>query len=124
MFASRLAAAAVVSISFLSPAAAQPASRTILLWSYGYTPAPIRLAAGRPITLTFVNRAGKTHDFTAPRFFANSRVVAGSAPDGGVELRAGQSRSITLVPRAGVYRVHCGQFLHKQFGMRSQIIVN
>ena len=52
----------------------------ILLYSYGYTPSPIVLAAGKPVTLTFVNRAGKGHDFTAP----NKRVCGTRAAGAGV----------------------------------------
>ena len=72
---SRLAAIAALSILGVSPVAAQPAlqSLTITVWSYGFAPHPIHLAAGRPVTLTFVNRSGSGHDFTAGAFFANSR---------------------------------------------------
>ena len=122
MLESRLAAAALA-LAFSAPAEAQPTAQVVQLWSYDYAPKPIYLRAGRPVTLTFVNRAGIGHDFTARSFFANSRILAGAAPGGDIELRPGQSRSVTLIPRAGVYNVHCGHFLHKQFGMTNRIIV-
>jgi uncharacterized cupredoxin-like copper-binding protein len=106
-----------------APAAAQVPTVSIALDSYHFTPSPIRLAAGRPVRLTFTNRAGKSHDFTAPEFFASSRIVAGSAPDGEVELAPGQSATIELVPQAGTYKVHCSHFMHKQMGMKTRIIV-
>ena len=119
----RSAVAASLMLALNAPAAAQPAAQTIQLYSFGYTPRAIRLAAGRPVTLTFVNSSGGGHNFSAPTFFANVRVVSGSAPNGVVELGARQSRSITLIPRAGSYKVRCTHTLHRQMGMRGQIIV-
>ncbi len=95
----------------------------VALHSYSYAPSPIRLQAGRPVRLFFTNAASKGHDFTARRFFASARILSGSAPEGEVELRPGQSSSIDLIPSRGRYQVHCGHFMHKQLGMRSEIIV-
>ena len=97
--------------------------RTIELRSFGYAPRTIELTAGKPVTLTFVNRSGDSHDFTAKGFFARSRIVAGTVQGGEIALKGGQSQSVTLIPAAGRYKVHCGHFLHKQFGMRGAIIV-
>ena len=119
----RLAAAAGLSLAFATPGSAQPV-QTIVLYSHGYSPNPIQLSAGRPVTLTFVNRSGKGHDFTARSFFANSRIVSGRADGGEVGMGPGQSRTVTLVPRAGRYKVHCSHFLHKQLGMKGTIIVS
>jgi len=121
MLASRLAAALALSLAV--PASAQPAAMSIELRNFGYTPSLIRLPAGQPVTLTFVNRSGGAHDFTAKSFFARSRIVAGDASGGEIELKGGQSRSITLVPVAGRYKVHCGHFMHRQFGMSGEILV-
>ena len=119
-----LLAVAAVLLSAGSPAAAQPAVQTISLSSYAYAPTPIRLQAGRPVRLVFVNRSGNGHDFTARAFFARSRILSGDVRGGKVELRGGESRSVTLVPLAGTYPVHCSHFLHRQFGMRATIVVN
>ena len=100
-----------------------PPVLTITLYSYGYAPAAIRLRTGQPVALNFVNRSGNSHDFTAPAFFARSRILSGHVDRGEVELRGGRSVSVTLVPARGTYRVHCGHFLHKQFGMRGTIAV-
>lgn len=124
MPASRIAAAAAMSLLFFAPAAAQPAGQTIALWSFGYSPRPIHLAAGKPVTLTFVNRSGSGHDFTAKRFFASARILSGSVRGGRIELRGGESRSITLFPVAGSYPVHCSHFMHSQFGMQDTIVVH
>lgn len=128
MFAYRLAAAlAALALTGSGPAfaqpAASPATRIITLTSYAFSPSPLRLAAGRPVTLTLMNQAGKSHNFTAPAFFARARILAGSAPRGRIELKGGTSASITLVPAAGTYKVHCSHFLHSGFGMNGAIIV-
>ena len=124
MFALRVAAAAALSLALAAPAPAQPAAQTILVASFSFGPKPIRLAAGQPVTLIFVNRSGSGHDFTAKEFFASSRIIAGAAPGGEIELRGGQTRSITLVPARGTYKAHCSHFLHSAMGMTDQIIVN
>ena len=122
LFHSSLAAALILSLN--APAAAQPAAQTIQLYSFGYTPKVIRLAAGRPVTINFVNTAGGGHNFSAPSFFAAATITSGSAPNGVVELGKRQSRTITLIPRAGTYKVRCTHTFHKQLGMTGQILVN
>ena len=127
MPASRLmAAAAVLPLVLLAPGAqAQPTAQlTVEVYNFGFGPSPIHLRTGQPVTLNFVNRSGSSHDFTAPSFFANSRITAGAAPDGEIELSGHAARSITLVPRAGRYPAHCSHFLHKQMGMNDTIIVD
>ena len=124
MYASRFVAVAALVLGMFSPAAAQPAGRTIDVWNFAYAPKPIHLAAGKPVTLTFVNRSGSGHDFTAKSFFASSRILSGSAPGGEIELPPHRTATITLVPRAGTYKAHCSHFMHKQFGMEDVIVVN
>ena len=124
MTLSRFAALSALAFAIGAPATAQPAQQSILLYSFGYSPVPIHLTAGRPVTLTFVNRSGGGHDFTAKAFFANATITQGAAPNGEVKLRGGESRSITLIPRAGTYNVHCSHFLHRQMGMTGRILVN
>ncbi len=114
-----------------APASAQPAPGQLVpapvlvinLQSYSYAPTPIHLAAGRPVTLRFVNRAGKSHDFTAREFFRSARILSGRVASGEIDLRSGQSASVTLVPAAGRYKVHCGHPFHSLLGMRSVIVV-
>lgn len=123
MKCSYCAALAAVTIAIQTPAGAQPAAQTILVWSYGFSPRPLHLAANRPVTLTFVNRSRGGHDFTATAFFANSTIVSGAAPDGEIVLHGHESRSITLIPRAGSYHAHCSHFFHQLLGMTDEIIV-
>ena len=115
-----LAAAALLAAG---PAAAQPV-QTVTLYSHGYAPRVLHLAAGRPVTLTFVNRAGKSHDFTARRFFRSARILSGPVANGEVDLRGGQMTRVTLIPVAGRYPVHCGYPFHKVMGMHGTIIVH
>src|SRR6478672_8947885 len=121
---SRLASAAFLSVLAASPAAAQPQAITISVFSFGFTPKPIHLRAGQPVTLTFVNQSSHGHDFTAPEFFAASAVSAGAAPGGKIPLAGNQTKSITLTPRTGTYPAHCSHFLHSSMDMTDQIVVN
>lgn len=125
MFASRLAAVAALSFLSLSPAQAQPSApvQVINVVSYYFAPVPIVLLAGRPVTLQFVNRAGKGHDFTATSFFRSARILSGHVEDGEVELRPGQITNVTLIPAAGRYNAHCSHPFHKLLGMHAMIIV-
>ncbi len=123
MFPSRVVAAAAV-LAFSAPTEAQAPGQTIIVWSYGFSPHPIVLEAGRPVTLTFQNRSGGSHDFTARTFFAVSTIRAGSAPGGQIELAPYETKKITLIPRLGTYRAHCSHFMHALLGMNDQIIVS
>jgi len=124
MLSLRPAFAMMLAFGLAVPAAAQPAGVTINVWSFGFGPKPLHLRAGQPVTLSFVNASGSNHDFTAHSFFANARVVSGSAPDGEIDLKPHETRTITLVPRAGTYKAHCSHFMHKQMGMQDDIVVD
>ena len=116
----------VASTVCISSAGAQPAAapaETIQVYSFGYNPKPIQLAAGRAVTLSFVNQSGSGHDFTAREFFAGSRIVSGAAPNGEVELKGHETKTVTLIPRAGTYEAHCSHFMHATMGMHAQIVV-
>lgn len=118
-----LLAPALIGLSAQAPAPPHPPVHQVLMYSYGYRPNPLLLEAGKAVTLQFVNRAGKGHDFTAERFFASARIVSGSVDDDEIDLDGGESRSVTLIPTRGTYKVHCGRFLHKQLGMHGVIFV-
>jgi len=126
MFLSRLACTALLSAMIGSTAAAQPSAQsvTISVSSFSFAPRPIQLAAGRPVTLVFANRSGSGHNFAAPAFFAASSISAGAAPGGKIELKGHETKSITLVPRAGTYPARCTHFLHAGMGMTDSIVVN
>ena len=116
-----------------TPAAAQrePEWRTaieadVILHPFRYEPRQLRLVAGRPVVLLFVNNGRANLSFRAPRFFAaalirrsdRSRLV-----NGGFRLRPGERLSVALVPAPGRYRAHSGYLLHRLRGMSADIIV-
>ncbi|MEO6579941.1 MAG: cupredoxin domain-containing protein [Sphingomicrobium sp.] len=121
----RLLLAPILAVAAIAPlpAAAPVATATVTLISYRYNPGPIYLAGGVPVRMIFVNRSGKTHDFTAEQFFRSSQMLSGRAPGGEVSLAGGQSKVIDLIPARGTYQVHCGRFGHKMLGMSTMIIV-
>ena len=122
---STFAAAAAMSLLAGSAAVAEsPAQFVVSVYSFGFAPAPIQLAAGRPVTMVFTNRSGTGHDFTAPGFFQHAQILAGGPVTEEVELRPHETRSVTLIPARGTYQAHCSHFLHKQMGMSDTIIVN
>ena len=121
----RLLLAPALALASIAPssAAAPVASATVTLSSYRYNPGPIYLPGGVPVRLILVNRAGKTHDFTAERFFRSAQILDGQVRGGEVSLGAGQSRVIDLIPARGTYKVHCREFGHRMLGMSTMIIV-
>ncbi len=118
-------AGAIVAVP-ASVATAGPPEPTVnvTLASYYFNPNPIYLAGGVPVRLVFTNRAGQTHEFDAPEFFRSARIVSGSAPEGEVELKKGQSAVVELVPTRGTYKVHCARPFHTLFGMTARIVVS
>ena len=124
MFPLRMATAALA-LTLAAPTASQPAipTVTIELSSFAYAPEPIRLAAGSPVRMTFVNRSGSGHDFTARKFFSSARILKGVVPEGEIELSGHGTATVDLVPARGRYKVHCSHFGHKLMGMSTEIIV-
>jgi len=120
-------AAALVAAALALPASAADPPRPLVyitLSSYAFQPSPIYLPAGVPVRLIFTNRSGSTHEFDAPQFFRAARILAGSAPNGEVEVKKGRTAVIDLVPARGTYKVHCGRPFHTMLGMTSRVIVS
>jgi plastocyanin len=123
----------LLSLCFLAgPAAAQePEWRAapeydVLLRPWAYEPNPIRLEAGRPVRLRFVNQGQATHSFSAGEFFRSARVRSRDSDglgDGEFRLRPGERRTIALVPAPGRYRVRSANIIHRLLGMSAEIIV-
>ncbi|MGQ0558450.1 MAG: cupredoxin domain-containing protein [Sphingosinicella sp.] len=115
-----------------APATAQePEWRTapeydVLLRPFDYEPDPIRLEAGRPVRLRFVNQGQGTYSFSADDFFRSARIRSGDAErlrSGRLRLAPGERRVIALVPAPGRYSVRSGNLVHWLLGMRATIIV-
>ena len=99
---------------------------TVQLSSFAYTPATVRLRAGQPVRLTLVNAGSGGHDFSAPEFFAAASVRPEDrvlVRRGSVEVGRRSTVTVSLVPRAGRYRLRCTHFLHSGFGMTGEIVV-
>lgn len=114
------------------PAVAQePEWRTareyeILLRPWDYDPQVIRLRAGVPVRLRFINQGQATFSFNADNFFSSARVRSGDAEavaDGHLQLAPGEQRVIALVPTRGRYRARSGNLIHRILGMSARIVV-
>ena len=98
----------------------------VLLRPFAYEPQVIRLPAGRPVRLRFVNQGQATHSFSAAEFFRASRVRSRDSDgldDGSFRLEPGERRTIALVPRPGRYRVRSANLIHRLLGMHGEIVV-
>lgn len=99
----------------------------VKLSNFDFTPSAIRLDAGKAYALHIVDTASGGHDFTAPEFFAASKVSpedVASVRDGQVELAGGQSATIHLIPSAGTYSLVCTHTGHALLGMKGTIVVS
>ncbi|HEX8655000.1 MAG TPA: hypothetical protein VF693_07245 [Allosphingosinicella sp.] len=98
----------------------------VLLKPYAYEPRELRLQAGRPVRLRFVNSGQRALSFSAPAFFRAARVRSGDRDDladGSFRLAAGERRTILLVPAAGRYRMRSSSLFHRLLGMSGRIVV-
>ncbi len=127
-----LLAFAALLVAAPATAQRQPEWRTavetdILLHPFRYEPREIRLVAGRPVELRFVNNGRAWLSFRAPRFFAMANVRRSDRRhlrrNGGFRLAPGQRLSVALVPARGRYRAYSGYLLHRLRGMTARIVV-
>lgn len=96
--------------------------------SYSLTPKSLHLKQGTAYNLHFVNKSSKSHDFTAPEFFAALTVAPGDVAkiaEGEVELGGGESVDVKAVAnKPGKYSVKCSHFLHASFGMTGEAVID
>lgn len=119
-------AALATAAALAGPAMAEKPTNVvpIEMYSFGYNPKPIVLRAGEPVTLVFTNRSNIGHEFMGESFFRASKILSGKVEeDGAVDLKGGQSASVTLIPARGTYKVHCGHPLHSFMGMHTKVYV-
>jgi plastocyanin len=123
---------ALVFLVLAVPASAQPAEwRTapeydVLLRPWAYEPKVIRLRAGEPVRLRFVNQGQAAHSFSAPAFFRAARVRRRDADlvaRGGFRLAPGERRTIALVPAPGRYAASSRNIVQRLLGMHGVIVV-
>jgi plastocyanin len=123
----------LLALLLTAPALAQPEPEwriaqeyEVLLRPWAYEPSPIRLPAGRPVRLYFVNQSRATMAFSAPAFFRAARlrprdgdIVRG----GGFRLAPGERRYVALVAAPGHYRARSSNLVHRALGMSAEIVV-
>jgi plastocyanin len=121
----------VSTLALLSPIAAASAQTAvpiaITLTDYAFTPGALELKQSVAYQLHFVNNGSKSHNFTAPEFFADSQIAPedmAKVKNGTVELGNGQSADIAVTPsHPGTYAFDCTHFMHKMMGMHGEIAV-
>ena len=97
----------------------------VLLTTYDIVPKEIRLRAGVPVRLRFVNNTNRKLSFSAGGFFrsAQLRKRDKAAADGTIEVQALSSETVVLVPKAGRYKMRGRTFVHRLLGMDGKIVV-
>jgi len=104
----------------------QAAEIQVALRPNEFQPQEIRLQAGVPTRLVFVNNSRTDLSLTAEGFFETARLRTGDdqlVNDGGMVLRAGETRAVTLVPAPGRYRMRSQNWLRRLVGMSALIVV-
>jgi uncharacterized cupredoxin-like copper-binding protein len=127
-FLAHIATALLVAAPVASSADEAVDRVNITLANFSFTPADIHLKAGQRVTMVFANKGSGGHDFTATQFFKAAQMDAATrarlGKKGRIDLAAGESAEVTLVPKAGTYKVKCAHFLHSGFGMTGLITVS
>ena len=97
----------------------------VLLTTYDIVPKEIRLKAGVPVRLRFVNNSNQKLSFSAGGFFRASQLSRRDkdAADGTVEVAPLSTETVMLVPKAGRYRMRGRTFVHRMLGMDGRIVV-
>jgi uncharacterized cupredoxin-like copper-binding protein len=104
---------------------------TLSLSEFAFSPTSVTLRAGQPVRLRLVNAGNIAHNFTSPDLFRSvalrpedgtgARVLASG---GSVEVPAGQTRELLLVPLSpGRHAFECTHPLHATLGMRGEVVV-
>ena len=98
----------------------------VLLTSFEIQPMTIRLKAGEPVRLRFVNNSQQGHSFSAPGFFSHARLRGRDRErvKGGALVAPPLSETtIMLVPAAGRYEARGDNLFRRMLGMRARILV-
>lgn len=107
---------------------------TVELYDYGYEPRDLKLKAGQPYKITFVNRGTKDHYYTAPEFYKAiatrkamvNKVVEIKAPyfTAFEMLRNGGTIDLYAVPVVkGTYKVLCQIDDHEDRGSTGTVSI-
>ena len=123
-----------LSLFLAAPAAAQEpaqdwgmaAEYDVLLTSYAIQPKVLRLKAGEPVRLRFVNNSNEPHRFAAGAFFARAQLrerERGMVRGGAILVAPLSEETLVLVPRAGRYGMSGGGLAQRLLGMHGRIVV-
>jgi len=104
---------------------------SVSLSEFAFSPTAITLRGGHPVRLRLVNSGNIAHDFTSPDFFRSVALrpedetgARALAAGGSVEVPAGQTRELLLVPLSpGRYAFECSHPFHATLGMRGEVVV-
>lgn len=117
-------------LALAAPAAAQDwrmaPEYDVALTSFEIEPHVIRLAAGEPVKLRFVNDSGQVHRFSAPAFFRNVQLsdhTRSLVHHGTVRLAPYEVETVAFVPRTGRYKVTGDNLFRRVLGMSATIVV-
>lgn len=122
----RLIKAIMIALATPAPLIAQPAATVVELSNFQFSPTRLQLRSNAPTMLELRNPSGGAHNFSAPEFFAASRIAAASGrlvQAGRVEVPAHSTVQVMLTPSTGTYRLKCSHTLHSTFGMKGLIVV-
>ena len=98
----------------------------VQLSAYDIQPGVIRLKAGEPVRLRFVNGSNQSLAFSAGDFFRSAQMRRRDKAlvrGGAVRVPPLSTRTVVLVPRPGRYRAQGANLLHRMLGMSGRIIV-
>jgi hypothetical protein len=117
-------------LGLAAPAAAQEwrmaPEYDVALTSFDIEPHVIRLTAGEPVKLRFVNNSGQVHFFSAPAFFHDAQISGHDrrlVHHGAVRLAPYEDETIAFVPHAGRYKVTGDNLFRRVLGMSATIVV-
>ena len=98
----------------------------VLLTAHDIKPKVIRLRAGEPVRLRFVNNSNQTLSFAARDFFRSAQLRQRDRDrikGGTLTLGPLSDRTIALGPQAGRYGTRSSNFIHRLLGMSGSIVV-
>lgn len=125
----------ILALTLNAPAAAQrrplpewrqAREEQVLLRLNAIEPRVIRLRAGVPARLAFFNETRTRLSVDLGGLLAGSNVREGDrdgVSHGRLRIEAGDTRVVTLVPRAGRYRIRSGNWIRRFIGMSALVIV-
>jgi plastocyanin len=106
---------------FLPAVACDSAEQTVRIVAedFRFTPAEIRVSAGRPIRLTVINEGREPHEFKSPLLAHQTSVANGSS--GSLPVLPNHSVETVIRTIPGVYLFYCA--IRGHAGMTGTIIV-